>query len=426
MKIEQVSLKKISPYDKNAKKHPLKQIRQVADSIQEFGFNQPIIVDSEGVIVVGHGRYEAAKALNLATVPVLRVNLTEEQAKAYRLADNKLNESDWDMGLVVEELKGLSLEMLDLTGFDKDLVIENDNKDDELPEIPTKPKSKLGDVYELGSHRVLCGDSTDSESIADFMHGIYADMVFTDPPYNVDYQGSKDKKWDRIKNDNMDDVSFEAFLTDAFSVMCKSMKAGAAAYVFHDSTTQHIFEKSLQESGLNIASQLIWNKPYIGLGMNDYRKKHEPFFYCYVRNNRAEFYGNRSQASVVEIPEDDTRALQWLRKQKEIQAKGYSTIWNMKREPVGEYVHPTQKPVELITYAITNSSKAGDIVLDPFLGSGSTLIASEKSNRTCYGMELDPVYVDVIVQRYVDFTGTTTIVKNGKEIQWKHGKEERN
>ena len=160
-----MKIENIKPYEKNAKKHPKKQVEQIAKSIKEFGFNQPIVIDKKGVIIVGHGRYEAAKLLGLSDVPVIEVELTEEQAKAYRLADNKLNESEWEMDLVIEELKGLSEEMLDLTGFDKDLIIEPDDKDDEVPEVPEEPKSKLGDLYELGNHRVLCGDATKKEDV---------------------------------------------------------------------------------------------------------------------------------------------------------------------------------------------------------------------------------------------------------------------
>src|SRR3990167_5748028 len=173
----------IKPYTKNAKKHPKKQIEQVAASIKEFGFNQPIVVDKQGIIIVGHGRYEAAKSLNLTDVPVITLDLTEEQSNAYRLADNKLNESEWDMGLVIEELKGLSDEMFDLTGFDKDLIIEPDEKDDIIPEN-VEPKAKLGDLYKLGNHRVLCGDCTDESVVNRLTRGIECDISFTSPPYN--------------------------------------------------------------------------------------------------------------------------------------------------------------------------------------------------------------------------------------------------
>jgi len=191
--VKQVKLDKIFPYEKNQKKHPAKHIKQVADSIKAFGFNQPIVVDKKGVIIVGHGRYEAAKALKLPTVPCLEVDLTDEQAKAYRLADNRLNESEWDMSLVIDELKGLSPEMLDLTGFDKDLIIEPDEKDDVIPDnVPSR--SKLGDLYELGQHRVLCGDSTQPEAVLRLIDGKKADMVFTDPPYGIGLTGKKNYK----------------------------------------------------------------------------------------------------------------------------------------------------------------------------------------------------------------------------------------
>jgi len=189
----------IRPYEKNQKKHPKKQIEQVANSIKEFGMNQPIVVDKQGIIIVGHGRYEALKLLKWEIKPeyIKVVDLTEEQAKAYRLADNKLNESEWDMSLVIEELKGLSEPMLELTGFDRDLIIEPEEKDDEVPEVPEEPKSKLGDLYELGNHRVLCGDSTSLESVESLMDGKKADISFTSPPYNAgqDIASGKDSKY---------------------------------------------------------------------------------------------------------------------------------------------------------------------------------------------------------------------------------------
>jgi site-specific DNA-methyltransferase (adenine-specific) len=215
-----MKIENIKPYEKNAKKHPKKQVEQVAKSIKEFGFNQPIVIDKKGVIIVGHGRYEAAKLLGLSDVPVIEVELTEEQAKAYRLADNKLNESEWEMDLVIEELKGLSEDMLDLTGFDKDLIIEPENKDDEVPEVPEEPKSKLGDLYELGNHRVLCGDSTKAEDVERLMDGKLADMIHTDPPYNVDYGVSKNPrhKIRTIENDKQSPEEWEDFCKSLFVI----------------------------------------------------------------------------------------------------------------------------------------------------------------------------------------------------------------
>jgi len=219
MDIKQIKIQDIHPYEKNAKKHSKKQVHQVANSIKEFGFNQPIVIDKENVIIVGHGRYQAAVFLGMTKVPVLQIDISEEKAKAYRLADNKLNESEWEMELVITELKGLSTTMLDLTGFDKDLILDTEPKDDMIPE-KVKASTKLGDVYALGDHRLICGDSTDEKVFEKLMDGVKAEMTFTDPPYNVDYQGggsyanhkSGAKKREGIKNDKMTKESFYEFL----------------------------------------------------------------------------------------------------------------------------------------------------------------------------------------------------------------------
>lgn len=408
----------IKPYEKNAKKHPQKQIQQVANSIKEFGFNQPVVVDKNGVLIVGHGRLEAAKLLGLKEIPTITVDLTEEQAKAYRLADNKLNESEWDMGLVIEELKGLSDEMFDLTGFDKDLIIEPDAKDDEIPEdVPSR--AKLGDLFELGRHRVLCGDSTQEEAFLALCGGNKADMVFTDPPYNVNYSGSGENTKNVILNDKMSDEAFDTFLVEVFNRIKENIKSSAGCYVFHSHKTSTDFEKALAQAGFTIDTQLIWNKPSAGMGMNDYRTKHEPFFYTYLSKDDKNFYGDRTGTTVWKIPKDEDKAFKWFKRIQESLEQGNTTVWTMSRANVNEYVHPTQKPVELPAVAITKSSKAEDIVLDTFLGSGTTLIASEKTGRICYGMELDPKYIDVIVQRYVDYTGNESIKLNGEPIIWK-------
>lgn len=408
----------ITPYEKNTKKHPKKQVEKVANSIREFGMNQPIVVDKQGVIIVGHGRYEALKLLGWEIKPewVKVVDLTEDQAKAYRLADNKLNESDWDMKLVIDELKGLDVDMIDLTGFSRDLIIEDDENDDNVPDFPEE-KTKLGDIYQLGEHRLMCGDSTSPEDMAKLMNGHKADMVFTDPPYNVAYKGSGKNTKDGIMNDDMDDEVFDQFLVETFKRMAENTKRTAGCYIFHSHKTASQFEDALQRAGFQIDTQLIWNKPSAGMGMNHFRTKHEPFYYCSLEKEKT-FYGDRTGTTVWKIPEDNTRALNWYKKEQDALENGQSTVWTMKRANVNEYVHPTQKPVELAVTAMTKSSKAEDIILDQFLGSGTTLISAEKSNRICYGMELDPRFVDVIVQRYVDYTGNENIILNGKEITW--------
>lgn len=417
---QNISIDKIYPYERNAKKHPKKQVEQVANSIKEFGFNQPIVVDKNNIIIVGHGRYAAAKMLGMTEVPVVKVDLSPKKANAYRLADNKLNESDWDMKLVIEELKELHAENFDitLTGFDTDLVLELKDNDDSVPALPKKARSKQGDVYQLGKHRIICGDTTKKEDIEILMGTAQADMVFTDPPYNIDYHGSGKKTSNKIMNDKMSDNEFVQFLIKSFTNMATFSKKGAGIYIFHDAKTQVEFTMAIEESGLEIKNQLIWNKPSAGLGMGDYRGKHEPFFYVGFKKTKSKFYGDRTHTSVIKIPENDSKAIEWLRKQENDEKNGYTTIWTMKRESVSGYVHPTQKPVELIMYALTNSSKEDDIVLDLFGGSGATLIACEKMGRVAHISELDPKYVDVMIQRWCDYTGIGDIIKNNKKIKW--------
>lgn len=408
----------IKPYGKNAKKHTGKQVARIADSIKEFGFNQPIVVDKEGIIIVGHGRYMASTFLGLESVPVVTLDLSEEKAKAYRLADNKLNESDWDMQLVIAELKELTLEMVDLTGFDRKLVVSNYDREDDVPNVPEKARTNPGDVYGLNGHRIICGDSTKTEDMARLAGLVKADMVFTDPPYNVNYKGSGENTSQGIMNDKMDTAKFRAFLVDAFAAMKTVVKQGAGLYIFHSDKTQFQFEDALTVNEIEIKNQLIWNKPSGGMGMGDYRGKHEPFFYAHMKGAKPLFYGDRTNVTVVDLHKTDLKLLEWAKAQREAETQGRTTIWTMKRERVDEYVHPTQKPVELIMYAIHNSSKVDDVVLDPFLGSGSTVVACEKTNRICYGSELDPRYVDVIIERWCEFTGNRNITLNGKKIVW--------
>jgi len=352
----------ITPYSKNAKKHPKKQIEQVANSIKEFGMNQPIVVDKQGVIIVGHGRYEALQSLGMEvkTEYIKVVDLTEEQAKAYRLADNKLNESEWDMNLAIEELKGLSNEMFDLTGFDKDLIIEADEKDDEVPETPEEPKSVLGDLYELGQHRVLCGSATDMSDIEKVTEGKGVEMIYTDPPYGINYSGRGKNTSEGIMNDDIDP-------TDFYNVLPEIQERYIWGRV---ENYKHLLEKP--------RDTIIWKKNNFGMGRG-YRGQYECCFY----------YGQFSGSD--------------------------TDVWEQKRDT--DYTHPTQKPVELGCRAMRNSKPSS--VIDVFAGSGSTLLACEKMGVKSYHTELDPKYIDVIVQRYVDYTGNEKIKLNGKDIIWK-------
>lgn len=410
----------IRPYAKNAKKHPKEQVEKIANSIREFGMNQPIVVDADGVIIVGHGRYEALQLLGWDIKPewvVKKDDLTPEQVAAYRLADNKLNESDWNMDLVVDELRGLSLEMLDLTGFSRDLVLENDDKDDQVPDVPEEAQSKRGDVYQLGVHKVMCGDSTQADDLRVLMNGVKADMVFTDPPYNVAYEGMQNsKQWEGIANDAMSESDFRIFLHDVFTRYNENTKGDAAFYICHSDKETRAFRDSFEAIGLEWRATIIWVKNSSAFNFAQYKYQHEPIFYCFRKGNTVNWYGDLTNTTTWRETWDDKKLLKWLRdKAKKEAEQGATTVWEAKKVH-GD--HPTIKPIELITKAILNSSKQEDIVLDLFLGSGSTLIASEKTGRVCYGMELQPHYVDVIVQRYVEYTGINTVIKNGEQISW--------
>ena len=245
-------------------------------------------------------------------------------------------------------------------------------------------------------------------------------MVFTDPPYNVNYKGRGEKTERTIENDHMEVAAFEVFLAGFFKAAVAHVKGGAGWYIFHSSSSQDNFKNALEESGLAVRAQLIWNKPTASMGWGDYRWKHEPFFYAGKKETSLVFYGDRTHSTIIDFHKSEKDLIAWAKQQKRLETMGLATVWTMKRDKVNTYEHPTQKPVELITYAIVNSSKAGDVVLDPFCGSGSTLIACEKTDRTCFGVELDPTFADVIVQRWFDFTGgKIKVIKNGAEEEWK-------
>jgi len=369
MIVQDKAISDVKPYQKNPR-HKY-DINKVAQSIKEFGFQQPIVVDRAGVIIVGHGRYEAAKSLNLKSIPVTIADLPPEKAKAYRIADNKTNEySDWDMGLLIQEFTDLldNNYDLELTGFDPDelekiIVGEKDGLTDEdaVPETPEEPKAQLGDIYKLGEHRLMCGDSTSIDAIEKLLDGTRPDMVFTDPPYNIDYEGVKDKR-DKIKNDKMNDDAFVDFLIQTL-YSCETM------YVCCSWQYNHLFKKAMEQIGRKPKAMIVWDKINPAQHLDKYYKQHELIYY----------YG-------------DFGGQQTLR----------GDVWKLKRQK--NTVHPTMKPVELITMALDDQPSKKK-VLDVFGGSGSTMIACEKKLKTCYMMEYEPKYIDVIIKRWEDFTG---------------------
>jgi len=367
-----MNINELHPYEGNAKKHPKKQVDQIARSIKEFGFNQPIVVDKDNIIIVGHGRYYAAQQLGLQDVPVVKLEtLTQDQVDAYRLADNKLNESEWDMGLVIEQLKYLDSQSFDitLTGFDSDLIIEPDAKDDEIPEnAPTR--AKMGDLWALGEHRVLCGDSTKLEDVERLMDGKKADMVFTDPPYGIAYDN--EERWAGIEKQN------------------NSTKRNKGKMILGDAED---FNPSFILSFFSYCKEIfIWGMQYY--------PEHLGRGGCIVWNRKVESQKN--------VPHADFE-LCWSKQERNKMA--WITWGGFKSKEKGEErLHTTQKPIELAAWFFNNWGKELDLVIDLFLGSGSTLIAAQKTGRICYGMELDPKYVDVILKRWEDYTGETAIL----------------
>lgn len=428
MQIVKKNTTDLIPYANNSRKHSDKQIKQVASSIKEFGFLNPVIIDKDNGIIAGHCRVMACEKLGIKEVPcILADHLTEAQKKAYVIADNQLAlNSEWNMDLLKVEIEGLQdLNFdVDLLGFDDDFLNELDlgtkpivdeEKADEVPEVEENPVIKLGDLIELGhnyQHRVLCGDSTKEEDVARLMNGNKADMVFTDPPYNVNAESRSKKGIDKIKNDNMGTDEFAQFLYNTFLLLFNNTKQGAVAYIWHNHKEQITFETSLVKTNWKIKSQIVWNKDIPSYSTNLYRQKHELCFFC-VKDKELD-YGHKSD-TVWSVPS--------IQSAKSIDDKGNSWFKGGSRNL---NLHVTQKPTKLAENGICHQSKAGDIILDLFLGSGTTLIASENLSRNCCGMELDEKYAQVIIQRYVDYTNNPMIKINGQEVDWHKYKEANN
>lgn len=399
MKIEEVKIEDIHPYENNPRIND-QAVDAVAQSIKDFGFKVPIVIDKNNVIVTGHTRYKASIKLGLKTVPCIKADdLNEKQVRAFRLADNKVSElADWDMDLLNQELDLLGDFDMGDYGFE---VLEQEpeafNDDFDVDEaIPDIPKAKQGDIYKLGRHYLMCGDSTTSD--VDLLVNEAIDMVVTDPPYNVDY--SEDRK---IENDNMASDQFVDFLTKAFQNIHDCLKPGGAFYIWYASRTGMQFETALNNVGLEVRQQLIWNKNSLVLGRQDYQWKHEPCLYGW--KDGTHYFVNERDLTTV-IPDDDFHKYdkRALVKLLESIYETKSTIIDCER-PTKSALHPTMKPVKIIGYMIKNSTKQNESVLDLFGGSGTTLIACEQLNRTCYMMEYDPKYVDVIIARWEEFTG---------------------
>lgn len=388
------------PYVRNARTHSKEQILQLRASLREFGFVNPIIVDKDLNIIAGHGRILAAKEEGITAVPcVFAEHLTEAQKRAYIIADNRLAlNAGWDAEM-------LSVEIADLQGADFDVSIlgfDNaelnklmsgieDVKDDEFDvdaELKKPAITQMGDLWILGNHRLVCGDSTKPETFALLMDGKQANLVVTDPPYNVNYEGTAGK----IKNDNMSNDKFYQFLLDAFTLTEKAMARDASIYVFHADTEGLNFRKAFSEAGFYLSGTCIWKKQSLVLGRSPYQWQHEPILFGWKKAGKHSWFSDRKQ----------------------------TTIWEFEK-PKKNGDHPTMKPVQLIAYPVLNSSMTGSIVLDPFGGSGSTLIACEQTERVCYMVELDEKYCDVVVKRIIEQLGMAEavyLIRNGQKAHY--------
>ena len=392
MKIEKVKIGKVKPYNNNPRDISKAAIEKVTLSIKEFGFQQPIVVNKNNIIIAGHTRLEAAKQLKLKEVPVVVAkNLSDNQAKAYRLMDNRSGqESNWDKKLLELELSLLNDENinLDLTGFDEvelnNLIADEKTgltEDDAIPE-PKEAICKLGDIWQLGKHRLLCGDSTKEEDVNKLMDGAKADMVFTDPPYGINYSGGRTqvvekKTYGKILNDNLKGLELGNLIANLFSFT----KSESDYYICVSPLEQKPFLDVIENNKLKLDAVIVWDKKNAGLGYMRYRRQCE--FILYIKGKKFK-KGDKSDFD----------------------------LWQINRDNAQKYVHGTQKPVALSSRAILNSSKKEDFILDIFGGSGSTLIACEKINRNCYMMELDTTYCDIIIERWQNYTDKKAIKIN--------------
>ena len=396
MEIKQIAVKKLIPYVRNSRTHSDAQVAQIAASIKEFGWTNPILIDGENGIIAGHGRLLAARKLGQDKVPVIELaHMTDAQKRAYVIADNQLAmNAGWDTSMLTLELGDLKAEGFDLEllGFDAAELeklmqpeqVEGLTDEDAVPELPEEPKTKLGDIYQLGNHRLMCGDSTNIADLETLCSGQLVDMWLTDPPYNVAYEG-KTKDALKIKNDSMDNDAFRQFLRDAYVAADVVMKPGAVFYIWHADSEGYNFRGAAKDAGWTVRQCLIWKKSVMVMGRQDYHWRHEPCLYGWKDGAGHLWAADRKQTTILEFD-----------------------------KPSRNGEHPTMKPVELFAYQMLNNTKGGDIVLDSFGGSGTTMIAAEKHGRHARLMELDPKYCDVIVKRWEDFTGKQAVLLNSQ------------
>jgi DNA modification methylase len=390
MQIDNLPINDVIPYVRNPRNND-QAVAKVASSLNEFGWQQPIVVDEFMVVVAGHTRLAAARYLGMDRIPVhVAKNLTPEQVKAYRIADNRVaEEAEWDHELLRLELGELeSMDFtLDLTGFDSDELMAlmadpfegGETDPDDVPEPPKDAVTRPGDLWMLGRHRLLCGDSTSATDVAKCLNGVEPHLMVTDPPYGVEYKPNWRNEADRANGKKIGARAVAPVHNDERADWSEAwaLFPGDVAYVWHGGNKAHIVAESLIVNDLNIRAQIIWSKNNMVIGRGDYHPKHEPCWYAVRKNKKGRYVGGRKQ----------------------------TTVWDIDKNIKSETGHSTQKPVECMKRPIENNSSIGQAVYDPFLGSGTTIIAAEMTGRVCHGLELSPEYCDIIVQRWENFTG---------------------
>lgn len=416
MEIIYKKVDELKPYDNNPRINK-EAIPKVAESISLFGFRNPIIIDTNNVIICGHTRYFAAKSLELQEIPCTIISdLTQEQINAFRIIDNKTNEfSKWDEEKLKEELEKLPVDLIqgfDFPDFFNTEVIDDEfDADKEIDKIIV-PSTKPGEIYKLGPHYLMCGDSTKFEDIEKLhstaniisKHEGLVDLILTDPPYNVDVHNAAGLN---IKNDNLKQDDFKQLLVQAFNNMSKILKGGGAFYIWHAESNSTVFREACETAGLKIRQCLIWAKNHFVIGRQDYQWKHEPCLYGWKEGGSHYFIDDRTQSTILKEDEIDFNKL----KKEELKEMLQEMISNTKstiieeNKPANCTEHPTMKPVKLMARLIANSTRIGEWVLDNFAGSGATLIAADQLKRTALLMEIDPKYCDVIIKRYEESTG---------------------
>ena len=404
-KLEMVKVSELIPYINNARTHSQEQVNKLRSSLREFGFVNPVIIDADKNVIAGHGRLMAAKEEGITEVPCVLVDyLTEAQKKAYILADNRYaQDAGWDeelLRLEIEALEGMDFDV-SLTGFNEDEISDlfagadtSDTQDDDFDLSDALEKAAFverGDVWVVGRHRLMCGDATSEEDVATLMDGKKANLIITDPPYNVAFESSDGLS---IKNDKMENEKFYEFLLSSFKNMAVHLEKGGVAYVFHADTEGLNFRKAFIDAGFHLAGCCIWVKNSLVLGRSDYQWQHEPVLYGFLQNGKHYWSKNAGRSQ--------------------------TTIWNFDK-PKKNKNHPTSKPLDLLAYPIGNSSQENTIVIDTFGGSGSTLMTCEQTNRICYTMELDEKYASVILRRYVEDTDDAEnvyVIRNGEKLMY--------